>query len=100
MAIALTKSGWKYVQLNKVTKMQKSWVWRNEEYRVDVYFGRLCNGNATPVVIQNVSLQGAGTHEVIDDNCDIWENIFTTTTVEEGNAYYKYLLKHGFVKVD
>jgi len=96
--IALQKNiGWSYVQLDEITKMQKSWSWQDKEYRVDVYFGRLRDGNFTPVVIMNVYEQGAGTKQVIDDNCDVWKNIFTSTTKEEGNAYFKYLKKHGFV---
>ena len=37
--------------------------------------------------------------EIIDDNCDVWKNIFTSTTKEEGNEYFKYLLKHGFKRI-
>jgi hypothetical protein len=95
--IALQKNiGWKHVQLDKVTKLQKSWEYENKEYRVDVYFGKLRDGNFTPVVIMNVYEQGAGTKQVIDDNCDVWENMFTSTTKDEGNEYFKYLRKHGF----
>ena len=66
--IALQKNvGWKHVQLDGVVKLQKSWNYEGEEYRVDVFFGTLRNGNATPVVIMNVYRQGAGTKEVIDD---------------------------------
>jgi len=98
--IALQKNiGWSYVQLDEITKMQKSWSWQDKEYRVDVYFGRLRDGNFTPVVIMNVYEQGAGTKQVIDDNCDVWKNIFTSTTKEEGNEYFKYLLKHGFMVI-
>lgn len=95
--VALQKNvGWTHVQLDEVTKMQKSWTWDDKEYRVDVFFGRLRNGSFTPVVIMNVYEQGAGTKRVIDDNCDIWENIFTKTTPEVGNEYFKYLKKHDF----
>ena len=103
--VALQKNiGWKDVQLDNITKMQKSWSEDREdyrvEYRVDVYFGTLRDGNFTPVVIMNVYEQGAGTKRVIDDNCDIWTNMFTSTTKDEGNEYFKYLKKHGFVKVE
>lgn len=95
--IALQRNiGWKHVQLDEVTKMQKSWEWQGKEYRVDVYFGKLRNGTFTPVVIMNVYEQGAGTKQVVDDNCDVWNNMFTSTTKDEGNDYYRYLIKHGF----
>lgn len=95
--IALKKgTGWTHVQLDEVTKLQKSWTEEGKEYRVDVYFGRLRDGRFTPVVIMNVYEQGAGTKLVVDDNCDVWENMFSTTTSEEGNDYFRYLLKHGF----
>ena len=99
--IALKKGiGWTHVQLDEVTKLQKSWMEQRDGYvaecRVDVYFGRLRDGRFTPVVIMNVYEQGAGTKLVVDDNCDVWENMFSTTTSEEGNDYFRYLLKHGF----
>ena len=98
--IALHKNeGWKHVQLHDVTKIEKTWQWDNKEYRADAFFGRLMDGRFTPVVIMNVYEQGAGTSHIVDDNCDIWENIFTTTTKEEGNEYFKYLVKHGFARV-
>lgn len=88
--------GWKHVQLDNVYKLVKKWDWEGKEYRVDAYFGTLRDGNFSPVVIMNVYEQGAGTKCVVDDNCDVWKNMFTTTTKEEGNDYYKYLKKHGF----
>lgn len=95
--IALQKNvGWKHIQLDDITKLQKFWNRDNKEYRVDVYFGKLIDGRFTPVIIMNVYEQGAGTKQVIDDNCDIWQNVFTSTNKDEGNEYYKYLLKHGF----
>lgn len=95
--IALQKGiGWKHVQLDEITKLQKSWIYEDKEYRVDVYFGRLRDGRFTPVVIMNVYEQGAGVKQVVDDNCDVWTNVFTSTTKDEGNEYFKYLLKHGF----
>lgn len=98
--IALQRNiGWKHIQLDEVTKMQKSWNWENKEYRVDVYFGKLRDGNSTPVVIMNVYEQGAGAKQIIDDNCDVWQNMFTSTTEDEGNEYYRYLIKHGFKTV-
>lgn len=98
--IALQKNvGWSHVQLDDITKMQKSWRYDNKEYRVDVYFGRLRDGRCTPVVIMNVYEQGAGAKQVIDDNCDVWKNLFTSTTKDEGNDYFLYLKKHGFQKV-
>lgn len=98
--IALQKNiGWGHVQLDDITKMEKSWSWENKAYAVEVYFGRLRDGNFTPVVIQNVSEQGAGAKQVIDDNCDVWTNMFTRTTKDEGNEYFKYLRKHGFKTV-
>lgn len=98
--IALQKgTGWKHVQLDEVTKLQKSWTWENKEYRVDVFFGRLRSGNFTPVCIMNVYEQGAGTKQVVDDNCDVWNNMFTSTTADEGNEYFRYLRKHGFTVV-
>lgn len=98
--IALQKNiGWSHVQLDEVTKMQKSWEFENKEYRVDVYFGKLRNGSFTPVVIMNVYEQGAGAKYVVDDNCDVWKNMFTSTTETEGNEYYRYLIKHGFKTV-
>lgn len=99
--VALHKNyGWKHVQLDNVTKMQKAWEYEGEEYRVDVFFGKLRNGNQTPIVIMNVHRQGAGTNMVIDDNCDVWKNIFTTTNKEDGNEFFLYLKKHGFRKVN
>ena len=98
--VALHKGGWKAVQLKKVTKMQKSWNYDGEEYRVDVFFGRLVNASDKPVVIMNVYRQGAGTTNVVDDNCDVWKNIFTSTNEQEGNDYYLYLKKHGFKKAE
>lgn len=97
--MGLTSKGWTHVQLRDVTKLQKSWVFEEQEYRVDAYFGKLCNGAATPVVIMNVYTQGAGAKQVIDDNCDVWNNMFTSTNKDEGNEYYKYLKKHGFTRV-
>lgn len=102
--IALQKNvGWSHVQLDDVTKMQKSWTDNfkgyETEYRVDVYFGTLRDGNFSPVVIMNVYEQGAGTKQVIDDNCDVWTNKFTTISKDDGNEFFKYLLKHGFRKV-
>lgn len=95
--IALEKGkGWNHIQLSQVTKMQKAWEFDGKEYRVDVFFGRLMDGKGTPVVIQNAYEQGAGAKMVVDDNCDVWENIFTRTTKEEGNEYFKYLKKHSF----
>lgn len=95
--VALQKNvGWKHVQLDNVTKMQKAWEWEGKEYRVDVYAGTLRDGGFTPVLIMNVYEQGAGTKQIVDDNCDVWNNVFTTTTKEEGNAFYYYLKKHGF----
>lgn len=95
--IALQKNiGWKHVQLDGVKKLQKSWEFDNKQYRVDAYFGRLRNGSWTPVVIMNVYEQGAGVKQVVDDNCDIWDNRFLTVSKEFGNEWYKYLLKHGF----
>lgn len=102
--IALTKNGWSHVQLDDITKMQKSWKESREGYtaelRVDVYFGKLRDGRFTPVIIQNVYEQGAGAKRAIDDNCDVWENIFTSTTKDDGNDYFKYLKKHGFNVVE
>lgn len=98
--IALQKGiGWKHIELNQVYEMRKFWIWDNKEYRVDVYFGRLCDKDNIPVVIMNVSEQGAGVKQVIDDNCDVWTNIFVRTTKDEGNDYYRYLVKHGFERV-
>ena len=98
--IALQKGkGWSHVQLDDITKMQKGWSWDGKEYRVDVYFGTLRDGRFTPVVIMNVYEQGAGAKEVIDDNCDVWTNVFTSTTKEEGNEFFGYLQKHGFERV-
>ena len=94
------KRGWIHVQLDNVTKLQKSWeddgVDYTAECRVDVFFGTLRDGKCTPAIIMNVYEQGAGTKQVIDDNCDVWENMFTSTTKEDGNEYFKYLRKHGF----
>lgn len=94
------KTGWTHVQLDDVTKMQKYWTEEHEDYteecRVDVYFGTLRNGHETPVVIMNVYSQGAGVKQVIDDNCDVWKNMFTRITKDDGNDYYRYLIKHGF----
>lgn len=97
--IALTKTGWSHVQLDDVTSLQKEWNYENKEYRVDVFFGTLRDGKQTKVVIMNVYEQGAGTKQVTDDNCDVWNNMFTSTNKEEGNEYYKYLKKHGFKKI-
>ena len=97
--IALTRRGWSHVQLSESMKLQKSWNFEGQEYRVDVYFGKLCDVNETPVVIMNVYNQDDGVTEVIDDNCDVWRNVFTSTNKEEGNEFYRYLKKHGFVRV-
>lgn len=97
--VALTNKGWSHVQLDNVFKLQKSWVYEGKEYRADAFFGTMRDGNFTPVVIMNVYEQGAGTKRIIDDNCDIWENIFTSTSKENGNEYYNYLKKHGFKRV-
>ena len=97
--VALTCRGWSHVQLREYMKLQKSWIFEGQEYRVDAYFGKLCDGNETPVIIMNVYNQGCGATEVVDDNCDVWRNVFTSTNKEEGNEYYKYLKKHGFVRV-
>lgn len=95
--IALQKGiGWSHVQLDEITKMQKAWMCEGKEYRVDAYFGRLRDGRFTPVVIMNVYEQGAGTKHAVDDNCDVWKNMFASTTVDEGNDYFRYLRKHGF----
>lgn len=98
--IALQKN----IQLDNITKMQKSWAEERDGYvaecRVDVYFGTLRDGRFSPVVIMNVYDQGAEVKQVIDDNCDVWSNMFTGTTKAEGNDYYRYLLKHGFKKVE
>lgn len=97
--VALTKSGWTHVQLSEVMKLQKTWTFDGKEYRADAYFGKLCNGNQTPVVIMNVYEQGAGASYIVDDNCDVWRNAFTSISKEDGNEYFKYLKKHGFVRV-
>ena len=89
-------AGWGHVQLDSITKVQKSWSWEDREYRVDAYFGTLRDGNFTPVVIMNVYEQGAIINRAFDDNCDMWQNTFTSTTKDEGNEYFKYLRKHGF----
>lgn len=95
--ITLQKNiGWSHVQLDDITKLQKSWNYSGKEYRVDVYFGRLRDGRFTPVVIMNTYEQGAGTKQVVDDNCDIWKNTFTQVSESDGNDYYRYLRKHGF----
>lgn len=95
--IALQKGiGWKHVQLDNVTKLQKSWEWEGKEYRVEAYFGTMRCGGFPPTLVMNVYEQGAGTKQVVDDNCDVWTTMFTTTTKDEGNEYFKYLLKHGF----
>lgn len=98
--IALVKNeGWTHVQLDNVTKMQKSWTFEGQEYRVDVFFGTLRSGKFTPVIIMNVHCQGCGTKQVVDDNCDVWKNFMASTTKNEGNEYYGYLKKHGFKTV-
>lgn len=97
--VALTKSGWTHVQLREVMKLRKTWVFDGKEYMVDAYFGKLCDGRQTPVVIMNVYEQGAGASYVVDDNCDVWKNVFSSISKEDGNEYFKYLKKHGFVKV-
>lgn len=78
--IGLTGKGWTHVQLRDVIKLQKSWVFEEQEYRVGAYFGKLCDGPETPVVIMNVYIQGAGAKQVIDDNCDVWNNILPQLT--------------------
>lgn len=95
--IALQENvGWEYIQMDDITKLQKSWNWENKEYRVDAYFGKLRDGKATPAVIMNVYEQSIGIKQAIDDNCDVWQSIFTSTNKDEGNEFYKYLRKHGF----
>ena len=91
--------GWSHVQLDEITKMRKAWNWEAKEYRVDVFFGRLRDGRSTPVVIMNVYEQGAGAKQVIDNNCDVWQNMFTRTTEADGNEFFRYLRKHGFAVV-
>ena len=99
--IALQKNiGWKHVQLDDVVKLQKCWEFEGKEFRVDVFFGKLRDGRSTPVVVMNVYEQGAGARNVVDDNCDVWENGFFSTNKEEGNEFYKYLLKHSFQRVE
>ena len=97
--VALTKSGWKAVQLDNVIKLEKHWVFEEKGYKAEAFFGTMRNGSFTPTVIMKVYCQGVGTKEIIDDNCDVWKNIFTSTTKEEGNEYFKYLLKHGFKRI-
>jgi len=92
--------GWHHVQLDHVTKLEKTWNYENKEHSVHVFFGTLRDGRNTPVVITNVYIQGAGATRVIDSNCDVWENVFTSTNKDDGNAYYAYLKKHGFCRVD
>jgi len=87
------------IQLDEITKMQKSWTWENKEYRVVVFFGRLRDGRFTPVIIMNVYEQEAEVEQAIDDNCDVWKSMFISTTVDEGNEYFRYLRKHGFKTV-
>ena len=94
--IALTTRGWSHVQLDDVFKLQKSWMFEGKEYRVDAFFGTM---RFTPTVVMNVYEQGAGAKMVVDGNCDVWKNIFTSTSREEGNEYYRYLKKHGFKRV-
>jgi len=89
----------RHVDIDVIVNLQKSWDEDDGACLVDVYFGKLLNRNQTPVVIMNVTHQGARVNHVIDYNCDIWENIFASTSKEEGNEYYKYLKKHGFRKV-
>ena len=97
--VALHKGvGWKSIELDVMVRLQKSWDYDGETYRVDVYFGRLTDRERTPVVIMNVYRQGAATREVIDDNFDVWNNLFVTTSTEDGNEFFKYLKKHGFVR--
>ena len=96
--MALHRDGWRATQIFEATKVEKSWEWDGMEYMVEAYFGKLANGKL--VVIMNACCQGCGATEVIDDNCDIWKNFFTSTTKDEGNEYYKYLKKHGFKKVE
>ena len=100
MKVIANNGGWKHVQLDDITRMQKSWVWEETEYRVDAYFGKLRDGRFTPVIIVNCYVQGAGANSVVDDNCDIWKTTFTATTKEDGNEFFKYLKKHGFKKVE
>lgn len=95
--VALTSKGWSHIQLADVVKLQKSWIFEQKEYRVDVYFGKI---DATPVVIMNVFSQGCGTKEIVDNNCDTWRNVFLSTDKESGNEYFKYLMKHGFGRVE
>lgn len=95
-AIAITKDGWKHVQLDGVKKLQKSWTWEGKEFRVDAFFGTMRDGNFSPTLVMNAYEQGAGTKQVVDDNCDVWTNVFTTVSKEFGNEWYKYLRKHGF----
>ena len=92
--------GWHHVQLDNVTQLEKTWNHENEVHSVHAFFGTLRDGRNTPAIIMNVSIQGCGATKIIDENCDIWENVFTSTTKEDGNEYYKYLKKHGFCRVE
>lgn len=101
MAKKLTKtmvgSVIKYIQLDNVKKLQKSWIWEGKEYRVEAYFGTMRDGKFSPIIVMNVYEQGTGAKQVVDDNCDVWDNRFLTVSKEFGNQWYLYLRKHGFV---
>lgn len=92
--IALTTNGWNHVQLYNIFKLEKNWKFEGKEYKAEAYFGKLAN--QVPTIIMNVFCQGAGTEQIVDDNCDVWKNMFTSTTKDEGNEFFKYLKKHGF----
>lgn len=103
--IALQKNvGWDHIQMDNITKMQKSWTEQRDGYvaecRVDVFFGTLRDGRFSPAIVMNVYDQGAGTKQVIDDNCDVWGNGFDVVSKNDGNDYYRFLLKHGFKRVE
>jgi hypothetical protein len=98
--IALQKNiGWKHIQMDHVSKLQKKWVCEGKEYRVDAYFGTLRDGRFSPAIVMNVYEQGAGAKMVVDENCDVWKNSFEVVTKIDGNDFYKLLTKHGFGRV-
>lgn len=92
--IAYTEKGWERVQLENVIKLQKSWTFKEGEYRVDIYFG---NMDGVPVIATNVYFNGHGTRIAVDRDYKIWKNSFVEVDKEFSNSYCAYLRKQRFL---
>lgn len=90
----------KYIQLTDVTELKKEWDEENGEHcKVVATFGLSKGYPGTPFVAMQVYRNGQKADDVMDENCDIWDNGAQFTNKDDGNEYYKMLIKHGFKKV-